>query len=80
VIHLLRNSRNDHAVLDALAAVGESGMTDTALAVTTQLPEQRLHATLRRLTEAGLVEPRPDPGALTLLRRACYRLVPRRRV
>jgi DNA-binding IclR family transcriptional regulator len=48
-----REARQEKQVLEALATVGESGMTPLALAVTTQLPEQRLQVILQRLCESG---------------------------
>jgi DNA-binding IclR family transcriptional regulator len=47
-------------VLEALQAVGEAGMSPNALAVTTQLPEQRLQVILQRLIDTGLVDRRID--------------------
>lgn len=77
LLPLRRDARHNAAVLGALAVVGDAGMTDIALAVTLAIPEPRLHAALKRLTDAGLVEPDSDDGGLTQMQRACYRLVPR---
>lgn len=53
-----REARQKRAVLEALQAVGEAGMSPNALAVTTQLPEQRLQVILQRLIDTGLVDRR----------------------
>lgn len=50
-----REARQEKQVLEALATVGDSGMTPLALAVTTQLPEQRLALILQRLIDSGSV-------------------------
>jgi DNA-binding IclR family transcriptional regulator len=55
-----RGARQQRVVLEALEAVGESGMSPNALAVTTQLPEQRLALILQQLIDAGQVDRRVD--------------------
>lgn len=50
-----REARQEKQVLEALAMVGDSGMTPLALAVTTELPEQRLQVILQRLLDSGNV-------------------------
>lgn len=67
--------RHRRTVLAALGAGGDAGMTELTLAVTTELPEPRLHAVLRKLAEDGLVEPPPNPESLVLGGRPAYRLV-----
>jgi hypothetical protein len=61
------------AVLDALAEVGEAGMTPNALEVTTELSEPQLNAVLHGLVESGLVTCRPA-GGVTALRSGRYLL------
>ena len=55
-----REARQQRVVLEALEAVGEAGMTPNSLAVTTQLPEQRLQDILQRLIETGVVDRRVE--------------------
>ena len=55
-----REARQQRVVLEALEAVGDAGMSPNALAVTTQLPEQRLQVILQRLIESGRVDRRVD--------------------
>jgi DNA-binding IclR family transcriptional regulator len=62
--HRLRLRRR-RTVLDALAQVGEAGMTPNSLEVTTDIPEPLLNATLVDLIDAGLVTQRVDDGLLT---------------
>jgi hypothetical protein len=57
--------RRRRTVLDALAQVGEAGMTPNSLEVTTDIPEPLLNATLVDLIDAGLVTQRVDDGLLT---------------
>jgi hypothetical protein len=73
-----REARQRKAVLAALEAAGDLGMSPNALAVTTQLPEQRLAATLRQLVDDGQVDRRQEwhPAGLRITR-ARYRLAPR---
>ena len=61
-------------MLDALAQVGEAGMTPNSLEVTTELNEQVLNAALVDLMDAGLVKQRVDRGLLTDLRDLHYLL------
>ena len=53
-----REARQQRAVLEALEAVGDAGMSPNALAVTTQLPEHRLQVILQRLIDRGVVDRR----------------------
>jgi DNA-binding IclR family transcriptional regulator len=55
-----REARQQKVVLEALEAVGDAGMSPNALAVTTQLPEQRLQVILQRLIDTGVVDRRVD--------------------
>jgi DNA-binding IclR family transcriptional regulator len=55
-----RVARQQRVVLEALEAVGDAGMSPNALAVTTQLPEQRLQVILQQLIDTGLVDRRVD--------------------
>jgi DNA-binding IclR family transcriptional regulator len=55
-----REARQQRVVLEALEAVGDAGMSPNALAVTTQLPEQRLQVILQRLIESGAVDRRVE--------------------
>lgn len=48
-------SRHRRAILSALAAVGEAGMTLLALGVAVDLPEARVQAALDRLIRSGRV-------------------------
>lgn len=77
-----REARQQKAVLEALATVGDAGMTPLALAVTTQLPEQRLQAILKRLIEVGAVTRGVDRHpAGARISRSRYRLaLPRQRM
>ena len=52
-----RDARQQRVVLEALEEVGDAGMSPNALAVTTQLPEQRLQMILQRLIETGRGRP-----------------------
>jgi DNA-binding HxlR family transcriptional regulator len=66
--------RQRRVVLDALAHVGEAGMTPNSLEVTTELSEPLLNATLVELMDAGLVKQRVDNSVLTDLRALHYLL------
>lgn len=55
-----KQARRQRVVIDALEAVGESGMTPLALAVTTELPEAQLQTILNDLTECGVLDRRAD--------------------
>jgi len=66
--------RHRRTVLDALAQVGEAGMTPNSLEVTTELNEQVLNAALVDLMDAGLVKQRVDNSVLTDLRALHYLL------
>jgi DNA-binding IclR family transcriptional regulator len=66
--------RHRRTVLDALAQVGEAGMTPNSLEVTTELNEQTLNAALVDLMDAGLVKQRVDNSMLTDLRALHYLL------
>ena len=65
-----RAARHRKTVLEALEVVGEEGMSPNTLAVTTQLPEPRLEATLQQLLDSGLVDRRQDrhPTGLRITR------------
>jgi predicted transcriptional regulator len=65
-----REARQRKVVLEALEVVGDVGMSPNTLAVTTQLPEQRLEATLQRLVDTGLVDRRVErhPTGLRITR------------
>jgi DNA-binding IclR family transcriptional regulator len=65
-----RAARQRKAVLAALEAVGDAGMSPNTLAVTTQLPEPRLEATLQELVDTGLVGREQDrhPTGLRITR------------
>lgn len=52
------NSRQRKAVLSALSAVGETGMTLLALGVAVNIPEGRLHTILEGLVGSGRVRRR----------------------
>lgn len=52
------NSRQRKAVLSALSAVGETGMTLLALGVAVNIPEGRLHTILEGLVGSGQVRRR----------------------
>lgn len=55
-----REARQQKVVLDALEAVGDSGMSPNTLAVTTQLPEPRLQVILQQLIDTGQIDRRVD--------------------
>jgi len=55
-----QEARQQRVVLKALETVGDAGMSPNALAVTTQLPEQRLQLILQQLIDTGLVDRRID--------------------
>jgi hypothetical protein len=55
------SSRQRKAVLSALSAVGETGMTLLALGVAVNLPEGRLHTILETLVRSGQVRRRGAP-------------------
>jgi predicted transcriptional regulator len=55
-----REARQARVVLEALEAVGDAGMSPNALAVTTQLPEQRLQIILQRLIDTGRIDRRVE--------------------
>jgi hypothetical protein len=69
------NGRGRKAVLSALAAVGEQGMTLFALGVAVDLPEPDLQAVLNRLVLSGHVRCMGEPIGLS--GRARYRLARR---
>ena len=70
-----REARQQRQVLEALATVGEAGMTPMALAVTTQLPEHQLQSILQQLTDTGLVQRRTERHpAGTRIGRSRYRI------
>ena len=72
------NGRGRKAVLSALAAVGEQGMTLFALGVAVDLPEPDLQALLNRLVLSGHVRCVGDVGmAYAGGGRALYRLARR---
>jgi hypothetical protein len=74
-MRLAREARERKAVLAALQAVGDAGMSPITLALTTQLPEQRLEATLQRLVDTGLVDRRVERHPIGLrITRPRYRL------
>jgi DNA-binding IclR family transcriptional regulator len=52
--------RERKAVLSALSAVGETGMTLLALGLAVNIPEAHLHAILERLVRAGQVRRRVE--------------------
>lgn len=54
-MRFLRSMRQHRAVLDALAAAGDAGMTPLSLAVTTDLPEDRVAVIVRDLVHTGTV-------------------------
>jgi hypothetical protein len=68
------NGRGRKAVLSALAAVGEQGMTLFALGVAVDLPEPDLQALLNRLVLSGHVRCMGEVGGLGAAARARYRL------
>lgn len=69
------NGRGRRAVLSALAAVGEQGMTLFALGVAVDLPEPDLQAVLNRLVLSGHVRCMGEPSGPS--GRARYRLARR---
>lgn len=69
------NGRGRQAVLTALAAVGEHGMTLFALGVAVDLPEPDLQALLNRLVLSGHVRCVGEPAGISS--RARYRLARR---
>lgn len=71
------NGRGRKAVLSALAAVGEQGMTLFALGVAVDLPEPDLQALLHRLVLSGHVRCVGEPNGSGVSPRARYRLVRR---
>jgi hypothetical protein len=76
-----REARQKKAVLEALAMVGDAGMTPLTLALTTELPEHRLQEILQRLIDTGVVTRRVDcQAAGARIGRSRYRLeLPRQR-
>lgn len=68
------NGRGRKAVLSALAAVGDQGMTLFALGVAVDLPEPDLQATLNRLVLSGHVRCLGESAEAGLSGRARYRL------
>ena len=71
------NGRGRKAVLSALAAVGEQGMTLFALGVAVDLPESDLQALLNRLVLSGHVRCVGESSASGPSPRARYRLARR---
>jgi hypothetical protein len=71
------NGRGRKAVLSALAAVGEQGMTLFALGVAVDLPEPDLQALLNRLVLSGHVRCVGEPPGAGVSARARYRLARR---
>lgn len=71
------NGRGRKAVLSALAAVGEQGMTLFALGVAVDLPEPDLQALLNRLVLSGHVRCVGESGGAGATARARYRLARR---
>jgi DNA-binding IclR family transcriptional regulator len=72
------NGRGRKAVLSALAAVGDQGMTLFALGVAVDLPEPDLQALLNRLVLSGHVRCVGDAGMAAVgSGRALYRLARR---
>ena len=61
------NGRGRKAVLSALAAVGDQGMTLFALGVAVDLPEPDLQALLNRLVLSGHVRRLAEGGGVALL-------------
>jgi len=59
-IGISKAARERRAVLEALQEVGDAGMTPWALAVTTQLPDERLQRILQRLMDTGLITRRVE--------------------
>jgi hypothetical protein len=57
------SSRQRKAVLSALSAVGETGMTLLALGLAVNLPEGRLHTILEGLVRSGQVRRRGTPSS-----------------
>ena len=77
-MRVLGNGRGRRAVLSALAAVGDQGMTLFALGVAVDLPEPDLQALLNRLVLSGHVRCVGDTGlAPTGGTRMLYRLARR---
>lgn len=75
-----RESRRQRRVVEALTAAGDAGMTPLALAVTTELTEPELRATVRQLVADGVVTEWSDERPSGLLPRWGYRLAaPRHR-
>jgi hypothetical protein len=69
------SSRQRRAVLSALAAVGETGMTLLALGLAVNLPEARLNAILDKLLRSGQVRRRgKNPSAILGPRTEHYQL------
>jgi hypothetical protein len=68
------NSRQRKAVLSALSAVGETGMTLLALGLAVNLPEGRLGTILDGLVRSGQVRRRGAPSSLPGPRTAHYHL------
>lgn len=69
------NSRQRKAVLSALSAVGETGMTLLALGLAVNLPEGRLNIILESLVRSGHVRRRgSSPSAIPGPRTAHYHL------
>ena len=58
------SSRQRKAVLSALAAVGETGMTLLALGLAVNLPEGRLYTILESLVLSGRVRRRGTPSSM----------------
>jgi hypothetical protein len=58
------SSRQRRAVLSALSAVGDTGMSLLALGVAVNLPEGRLHAILDGLIRSGQVRRRGTPSSV----------------
>ncbi|MEJ2579921.1 MAG: hypothetical protein P8Z68_12655 [Kineosporiaceae bacterium] len=54
-------SRQRKAVVTALSAVGENGMSLLALSVAVNIPEPSLQVILNRLVDSGQVSPRTGP-------------------
>lgn len=69
------NSRQRKAVLSALSAVGETGMTLLALGLAANIPEGRLNTILENLIRSGQVRRRgSSPSAIPGPRTAHYHL------
>lgn len=67
-----RDVRHERAVLDALAMVGDAGMTAIGLAMSLGEPEAHVGATLDRLTGAGLVGHSVESADHLAMRRTRY--------